>query len=196
MARIDRRSILEGSLGLALAGGVLDAFGGPGAVKAHAQADQRPAGANPQGVRRIITANNAKGRSFIVSDDLVTGGALPNLFRTSGANPLGPGAAGELRTIMPTDAPNLEPAPGGCNFTYVNLPPMKSGDKPFWHRTATLDFNILLSGELELLLEEGQVTLRPFSVVIQRNTNHAWRNTSATEPVRWVAILLPAGGAA
>jgi len=50
----------------------------------------------------------------------------------------------------------------------------------------TVDYNILISGELVLMLEEGEVTLSgPGDVVVQRNTNHAWRNGSSTAPCIW-----------
>jgi quercetin dioxygenase-like cupin family protein len=79
---------------------------------------------------------------------------------------------------------------GGSSFHFVTLPPMKPGTQPVWHRTWTVDYNILLSGELVLMLDEGEVTLEPGDVVIQRNTMHAWRNPTNT-PVRWVAVLVP-----
>ena len=188
MADIDRRHVLHGSLGLGIAASILDSF----AAELSAAQRNPQAGGGQTGIRRVITANNAKGRSYVLSDEIVPpGGTFPNMFKTTADN-LGPGAPDELKKILETDSPNLEPAKGGCNLTYVQLPPNKPGSKPFWHITETLDFNILLSGEMDLLLDEGKVTLQPFSVVVQRNTNHAWVNTSSTEPVRWVAILLPA----
>jgi hypothetical protein len=188
MTDIDRRNLLYGSLGLGAAASMIEAFTAPLFA---AQRNPQAGGAQP-GIRRVITANNAKGRSYVLSDEVVqSGGTFPNMFKTTADN-LGPGASDELKRILKTDSPNLEPAKGGCSLTYVQLPPNKPGSKPFWHITETLDFNILLSGEMDLLLDEGKVTLQPFSVVIQRNTNHAWVNTSSTEPVRWVAILLPA----
>ena len=55
----------------------------------------------------------------------------------------------------------------------------------------TLDYNFLISGEMVLMLEEGEVTLtNPGDVVVQRNTNHAWRNGSSTKPLTWVAVLV------
>jgi uncharacterized cupin superfamily protein len=91
---------------------------------------------------------------------------------------------------MPTDAPQLEPSPGGSSFHFVTLPPTAAGAKPFWHRTMTLDYNILLGGDLVLMVDEGETTLHPGDVVIQRNTSHAWRNDTKT-PVYWVAVLVP-----
>jgi quercetin dioxygenase-like cupin family protein len=91
---------------------------------------------------------------------------------------------------MPTDAPQLEPALGGSSFTFVTLPPTPRGAKPGWHRTMTLDYNILLGGELVLMVDEGETLLHPGDVVIQRNTLHAWRNDTKS-PVYWVAVLVP-----
>jgi quercetin dioxygenase-like cupin family protein len=91
---------------------------------------------------------------------------------------------------MPTDAPQLEPALGGSSFTFVTLPPTPKGAKPGWHRTTTLDFNILLGGDLVLMVDEGETLLHPGDVVIQRNTMHAWRNDTSA-PVYWVAVLVP-----
>jgi hypothetical protein len=190
MADINRRSLLEGTVGFGIAASTWGAVEALTVGLAASQRNSQPGSA--AGIRRIITANNAKGRSYVLSDEIVaSGGTFPNMFKTTADN-LGPGAPDELKKILKSDSPNLEPAKGGCSLTYVQLPPNKPGSKPFWHITETLDFNILLSGEMELLLDEGKVTLQPFSVVIQRNTNHAWVNTSSTEPVRWVAILVPA----
>ena len=54
----------------------------------------------------------------------------------------------------------------------------------------TLDYNILLGGELVLMVDEGETTLHPGDVVIQRNTMHAWRNDTNAS-VYWVAVLVP-----
>ena len=143
-----------------------------------------------QGVRRVITGHNAQGKSYIITDDRVTSGTFPSLYKATGEMPLGPGPAGEPRTLMPTDAPQLEPALGGSSFHFVTLPPTPAGAKPGWHRTLTLDYNILLTGELVLMVDEGETKLRPGDVVIQRNTLHAWRNDT-NAPVLWVAVLVP-----
>ena len=47
---------------------------------------------------------------------------------------------------------------------------------PGMHVTLTVDYIVLLSGEVTMLLDEGQVDLKPFDVVVQRGTNHAWVN--------------------
>ena len=45
---------------------------------------------------------------------------------------------------------------------------------PLMHKTKTVDYIILLKGEVTLLLDEDEVDLKPFDVVIQRGTNHVW----------------------
>jgi hypothetical protein len=62
---------------------------------------------------------------------------------------------------------------------------------PGMHKTKTVDYIILLSGEVTMLLDEGEVDLKPFDVVIQRGTNHAWVNRGA-EPALLAAILIDA----
>jgi quercetin dioxygenase-like cupin family protein len=160
-----------------------------------AAAAQNPAApvsgiALPQGVRRIITGHNAQGRSYIIQDDRVTRGTFPNMYKATGELPLGPAPQNAPRKIMPTDAPQLEPVLGGSSLNFVTLPPTPAGAKPGWHRTETLDYNILLGGELVLMVDEGETTLHPGDVVIQRNTLHAWRNDTKA-PVFWVAVLVP-----
>lgn len=188
--RVARREWLRRSAGVAAAGAVL---GDLSQLVAVAQQPSAVSSADiaRQGVRRLITGHNARGRSYVVSDERISAGTFPNLFRTSGGDPLGPGPAGDSREFYPSDSPQLEPALGGSSFHFVTLPPIKPDAKPLWHRTWTVDYNIILSGEVVLLLDEAKAVLGPGDVVIQRNTMHAWQNNSATIPVRWVAVLVP-----
>ena len=62
---------------------------------------------------------------------------------------------------------------------------------PRMHKTKTVDYIILLEGEVTLLLDEEEVELKPFDVVIQRGTNHAWIN-KGTKPALLAAILIDA----
>jgi mannose-6-phosphate isomerase-like protein (cupin superfamily) len=196
---ISRRTVLDVSLLAAIAGTLVGGLG-EGSLEAAVAQPRSRAGASgislETGVRRIVTANNAQGKSFVLSDERVTGGQFPSLFKATGDSPLGPGASDELKKILPTDAPQLEPSAGGSSFHFVTLPPWKADTKPLWHRTTTLDYNILLEGELVMMVETGEVTLHPGDVVVQRNTLHAWKNGSTTAPVRWVAVLVPIGRSA
>ncbi len=53
----------------------------------------------------------------------------------------------------------------------------------FMHGTDSMDWLVLLSGELTLLVDDGEVTLKPFDVIIQGGTNHGWVNRGSTPAV-------------
>jgi len=64
---------------------------------------------------------------------------------------------------------------------------------PTQHRTNSVDYNILLSGRLILILGDNSETeVEAGNVVVQRGTMHAWRNPSETEWSRWVSVLIHA----
>lgn len=191
---LDRRTLITGGLGAAAAGALLSPSTGLAAAAGAAAAQapgQLPGIALPEGMRRVVTGNDAEGQSYIVSDDRVTlGPVFPNLFKTTGDDPFGPGPEPEPRTLYPTDMPQIEPEVGGANFQFVTLPPTTAALPPVWHRTETVDINILLGGELILVLDKEETTLHPGDAVIQRNTNHAWKNPTDA-PVYWAAVLVP-----
>lgn len=110
---------------------------------------------------------------------------------------------GEGTALSPLTLP---PPQGGTRIRFVDIPPdtddfLKTGagrmseafeqigDKaastvtqgsphPLMHRTESIDYGIVIEGEMTLVLDDGEVALRPGSVVIQRGTNHAWANRS------------------
>jgi hypothetical protein len=49
---------------------------------------------------------------------------------------------------------------------------------PFMHRTESIDYGIVLEGEITLIVDEGEATVRAGDIVIQRGTNHGWANRS------------------
>ncbi|WP_413460343.1 cupin domain-containing protein [Herbaspirillum huttiense] len=60
---------------------------------------------------------------------------------------------------------------------------------PLMHRTQSVDYGIVIEGEMTLVLDRGEVALKPGSVVVQRGTNHAWANRSG-KPCRMLFILV------
>jgi mannose-6-phosphate isomerase-like protein (cupin superfamily) len=100
----------------------------------------------------------------------------------------------------------LSPPPHGTRIRIVDIPPdteeflregsgrmdaafaevgdrhastVKSGSPhPLMHRTESVDYGVVLEGELTLILDKGEVDLKPGHVVVQRGTNHAWANRS------------------
>jgi len=49
---------------------------------------------------------------------------------------------------------------------------------PFMHRTNSVDYAVIVKGEINMLLDDTEVPLKAGDVVIQRGTNHAWSNQS------------------
>ena len=60
---------------------------------------------------------------------------------------------------------------------------------PLMHRTETVDYGVVIEGELTLVLDDSELQLRPGSVVVQRGTSHAWANRSG-QPCRMLFILV------
>jgi len=60
---------------------------------------------------------------------------------------------------------------------------------PLMHRTESVDYGIVIEGELMLVLDDSEVLLKPGSVVVQRGTNHAWANRSG-KPCRMLFVLV------
>ncbi len=145
-------------------------------------------------LRRIVTGINDQGRSHIVSDgppfDL---GTLTEFWTTETA-PASYGSDDEVagRRVMLEQ----EVAAGFSAVGAEHCRPDTSRS-PRMHTTSSVDYIVLLQGEVTLLLDDDEVDLKPFDVVVQRGTNHAWINKS-NEPALLVGILvdaLRAGGA-
>ena len=62
---------------------------------------------------------------------------------------------------------------------------------PAMHRTRTIDYVVILSGEIDMLLDDSEVHLKAGDVVVQRGTNHAWVNRG-TEPCKAIVVLVDA----
>lgn len=60
---------------------------------------------------------------------------------------------------------------------------------PFMHRTRSLDYAVIMSGEVDMVLDDTSVHLKPGDVVVQQATNHAWVNRG-TQPCRILFVLM------
>lgn len=77
--------------------------------------------------------------------------------------------------------------PGGTVLRVVDLRP--GGESPM-HRTVSLDYGVVLEGEVDLVLDSGESrAMRRGDVSVQRGTNHLWRNRSATAWARMLYVL-------
>lgn len=88
------------------------------------------------------------------------------------------------------------PAAGASFVTYMEFDPNPEQEEGFWHRTQTVDYIVVLEGDLELSLDGGQKrVVRKGDVIVQRAPMHKWKNLSRTQSARYVAVLLGAEGA-
>ena len=91
----------------------------------------------------------------------------------------------ETRGLTPEQARELFRKSGaGEASTYG-----RGGRHPMMHRTETVDYAVVLDGEITLILDDEEVHLKTGDVVIQRGTNHAWSNRS-DKPCRMLYVLM------
>ena len=159
-------------------------------------------------IRRIVTEDDANGRSRIAEDAPATAiRTVPerpnyravNVWRTEAAPaPIAaPDSIDQHKGILP-------PKNGGSILRIIDYPPesgdpaerrrqiaatfggifadaqhdKRAGVHPGMHRTDTLDYAILLEGEIWAVMDEGETLMRAGDVLIQRGTNHSWANRS------------------
>ena len=164
-------------------------------------------GQTPQQIRRVVTTINPEGKSVVLSDgppprsvtlELLGGIKMTDLWHL-GSPPQSPADGGDLDCNA-----NLVPPLGGTHWRVVEYPPASTTPADIdlnaliaevnekvpdlvthadlsrlgMHRTETIDFGVVLSGEIWLELDEGEVHLKAGDCVVQRGTMHAWHNRS------------------
>ncbi len=115
-------------------------------------------------LRRVVTGHDSDGKSIIALDDTPAAAALG-----------GTEDRRELIEVWATVAKPTAADPGASEFRVVDMP---AGSRREMHRTDTVDYAIVLAGEVYLLLEQQETLLRTGDVVVQRGTYHAWHNRS------------------
>jgi len=125
-------------------------------------------------VRRVVTSHDSKGNAIVaideVSKDVVSlraGAVTANLWSTKGFPVDNTGAADGAKEIAGTTRD------GGTVFRIIEYGP---GVTPRNHRTNSIDYAIVLSGEIDMELDDQLVTLRAGDVLVQRGTIHNWVN--------------------
>lgn len=162
---------------------------------------------NPPPIRRIVTGHDSDGRSCIVEDGpspavrLVPerpGYRVTNLWRTTGS----PVDIDESDTIL--EQQGVAPPPNGTVIRIIGIPPeaadpderkrqaaatfgklfadadhrLEDKRHPGMHVTESVDYAVVLEGELTAILDNDETAMRAGDVLIQRGTNHAWANRS------------------
>jgi mannose-6-phosphate isomerase-like protein (cupin superfamily) len=165
----------------------------------------------PRAPRRVVTGHDTEGKSVVIIDGPPTPAGAFWFTESAPADNTAVGDAAQL-------VRKLEPPMGGSIFRYAVIPPedpnaspeererttarlfaqmdamhcrTDTSRHPGMHKTRTVDYVVLLSGEVTMLLDKGEVNLKPFDVVVQRGTNHAWVN-KGKEPAVLAAVLVDA----
>jgi len=144
--------------------------------------------------KRVVTGVNAEGKSIVTS-----AGPPPTIFQYDTWSMTEEWAIDSFpppldEQVNPADAGGdyqLQPPVGGARCRIVTFGPHSSFPM---HVTATLDFVVVISGRLRLIMEEGEVTLEPGDSVVQRGTIHGWANDGDVDCV--VAGILINDGSA
>jgi quercetin dioxygenase-like cupin family protein len=149
-------------------------------------------------VNRFITTHDSEGKAIfsnkfkeeLPATILPGGDAAFRLGYTSAGFPVDLNKNADLNVYEGY----MENAPGitisnGTVLRYVDMSP---GLLSPMHRTVSLDYGVVLEGEIELVLDSGETRLmKRGDVAIQRGSCHAWRNTSSTEWARMMYVLQP-----
>jgi quercetin dioxygenase-like cupin family protein len=144
-------------------------------------------------IRRVITGHGAGDVAKVLIDAPATNakypaaGSVSTLMWCTDSAPASI-AVGEKIEDMGARILGTAPPAKGSRFAVIDFPP---GNKPHMHRTETIDYVIVLKGEIEMDMDESTVTLKAGDIMIQRGTNHAWANRSAA-PARVAFVLIDA----
>jgi len=169
------------------------------------------------GVRRVVTGHDGDGTAVVVMDGIVeskpraSGVSSAVLWVTdeTPANISGRQDRAE-RTV------GVPPPPNGSVLRVVDFPPVtgeitldnaaftaemglgaqqrrkgRYTDHPFMHRTASIDYAIVLEGEIDMLLDDSSVHLKAGDILVQQGTNHAWVN-NGKQTCRIAFVLIDA----
>lgn len=155
-------------------------------------------------VRRVVTGHDENGKAIVIEDSAATsilerperpGVALTNLWQTlrtpapwdedgdpvDGPLVLRPPENGSVLRILefwPEDQEALAKLDTKAAFGAMGASDNLVADTrhPFMHKTNTVDYAIVIEGEIDMLMDDSSVHLKAGDVLIQRGTNHAWSN--------------------
>lgn len=141
-------------------------------------------------IQRVVTGHDTDGRAIFKSEDVTPTRMIPS----------GDASFLLLWTTQTVPADNNDETDGrlrdaGLTLnrgSVIRIVDMLPGKQSPMHRTNSIDYGIVMSGEIELELDDGRVTtVREGGVIVQRGTSHLWRNVTQ-KPCRIAFILIEA----
>ena len=171
-------------------------------------------------IRRVVTGKDPTGKAIAILDGPATRvhvrqelGIANTMIWVTDSTPAGLSGAGDAAN----QNVGVQPPPNGTIFRIIEFAPLreiqsdiatrlrilrglglqpegKAKDNPRdpgMHRTATIDYAVVLSGEIDLLLDDSDILLKAGDVVAQRGATHAWVNRGG-QPCRMAVVLVDA----
>lgn len=170
-------------------------------------------------IRRVVTGHDANGKATVIKDGPATcilsrpnrpGVTLTNLWQADrtpapmerhddpvdGPLILHPPKNGSVFRIVqfdPEDPEVLKTLDGAAAFAEMGAGQnvVRNARHPFMHRTDSVDYAVVLTGEIYMMMDEEEWLLKAGDVVVQQGTNHAWSNRG-TEPCQIAFVLCDA----
>lgn len=144
-------------------------------------------------IRRVVTGHDGNNVAKVMMDAPATNAKYPGngvvstmIWCTDGAPAEIP--VGETFEDMGARILGTPPPPHGTRFAIIDFPP---GAPSRMHRTETVDYVLVLAGEIDMDMDDSTVHLKAGDVMIQRGTNHAWVNRGSA-PARVAFVLIDA----
>ncbi len=168
-------------------------------------------------IRRIVTGHDASGKAVVLFDGPATNvtfrkvggfvstvlwavdeapadvsGTIDRADRPVALAPTDCGAVLRIVDFPPATPERLKDADMAREMgAGVQVPDKKADAHPFMHRTRSIDYALIMSGEIEMMLDDSSIHVKAGDVVIQQATNHAWVNRG-TETCRIAFIMIDA----
>jgi mannose-6-phosphate isomerase-like protein (cupin superfamily) len=142
-------------------------------------------------VRRIVTGHDDDKVARVLIDGAATNqkfpgpGTVSTLIWVTDRTPADMAVGTDIEDAGERILGSAPPA-NGSRFCVIDFPP---GNHAIMHRTETIDYVIVMSGEIDMDMDDSTVHLRAGDVMVQRGTNHAWANRG-TETARVAFVLL------
>ena len=138
-------------------------------------------------VRRIATEQRSEGGAIASDADTpavfdLPGGQVVEIWRAGSGGAAQP-ASGEW---------SIEPPRGGSLLRISEFIPGETDGAPWMHMTDTIDYVIVLEGEVVLITDAGETVVRQGDVVVQQGANHAWQNRSG-RLCRMAVVMIDTG---